>query len=117
MHLNQLDEVVFTLIEMNQDNISIKSLKDSIILEIRQAIADYEDSKDSVILLKDNIGLSEELLRISLKKYEYGAGTINEVTESQIELNKAKINLINGEYDINLAKTKLIKVSGEVYEK
>ncbi|GIW22092.1 MAG: hypothetical protein KatS3mg068_1099 [Candidatus Sericytochromatia bacterium] len=95
-----------------QDQISIDQLQQSIILEVKQNILDLQEAKERMIMASESIKLAEESLRLSKIRYDSGVGLNIEVIDAQNNLNQAKSNFINAEYDFNINKVKLYKAVG-----
>jgi len=95
-----------------QDLISIDQLRQAIVLDVRQSLLDIQEAKERIILAKKGIEVTEESLRIAETRYNNGAGTSIDVRDAQLNLNKAKLNLVNAEFDLNVSRVKLYRAVG-----
>lgn len=74
---------------------------------ITSSIAKIDASQKELELAKENVHISNE-------KYINGLGTNLDLIDSQTSLLTAQTNLINANYDLEIAKARLYKAIGEM---
>jgi len=74
---------------------------------ITSSIAKIDASQKELELAKENVSIAEE-------KYINGLGTNLDIIDSQTSLLAAQTNLINANYDLEIAKARLYKAIGEM---
>ncbi|HEY1025524.1 MAG TPA: TolC family protein [Sphingobacteriaceae bacterium] len=92
----------------------IYNLKNVVSLEVSQSQKLYANSLQSVENQKRNLGLAQEILRVSRIKYEQGIGSSLEVTTAETSLKEAQNNYITALYDMLINKVNLDKATGKI---
>jgi len=95
-----------------QDQISIDQLRQSIVLDVKQSLLDIQEAKERIILAKKGIEVANESLRIAETRYNNGVGTSTDVRDAQTTVNKADLNLVTAEFDLNVSRVKLYRAVG-----
>jgi len=90
------------------------NLRNTINLEISQSQKQYNNSIRSLENQRRNLGLAQEILRVSRIKYEQGVGSSLEVTTAETSLKEAQNNYINALYDMLINKVDLEKATGRI---
>ncbi|MFH1490257.1 MAG: TolC family protein [Pseudomonadota bacterium] len=90
-----------------------ESLKDSISLQIKQAILDLEQEEKNIPTTRKAVEQGEENLRVSQERYKAQVTTSTEVLDAQTLLTQARVNYYGALYDRNLAKARLLRSMGE----
>jgi len=91
-----------------------KSLEKAIDLEIKQATINYQNSIEALESQEQNMGLAENIARITKIKYEQGVGSNLEVIDAESSLKEAQVNYYNALFDATIAKTDLDKAFGKL---
>jgi outer membrane protein len=84
------------------------------ILQIKTRYYDVLKMKSIIIVAQKNIKLQKEHLRSAKRYYENGIKTIIDVTDAQVRLTQAKLDLNNSEYDLKLRRALLEQAMGYV---
>ncbi len=102
---NKSQELLF---DFNLKKIQVKK-------EIKNALNDFETSKEKIILSLNQLKASEESLNISLKRFEAGITTQREIVNMQGDLIEAETNFINSvkKYKIILASLSRMSLLNE----
>lgn len=94
-----------------------KSLEKGIDLEIKQATINYQNSIEALRAQEENMGLAENVARVTKIKYEQGVGSNLEVVDAESSLRETQINYYNALFDASIAKTDLDKAFGKLLDK
>ena len=94
---------------------SFAQLKNGIILEIEQALADYQHSIDNMEAQHENMKMAEEVYNVAKIKYEEGVGSNLEVTNADTDLKTAQTNYYNALYNALIARVDLRRAYGTLY--
>jgi HAE1 family hydrophobic/amphiphilic exporter-1 len=92
-------------------------LRDSIALQVRDAISACREAEEIVRALSGTVRQAERLLRMAEKGFEYGIKTRLEVDDAQLNVNQAKGNLAKAYRDYLVARATLEWVTGTIGEK
>ena len=76
-------------------------------LAVIQSIDRYETSEESLIL-------AEEYLRVREKAFAQGFATSVDVVDANLNLSSVKIDRLKALYEFNVAKAKLMELTGDV---
>lgn len=106
----QLDKVN---VQIKQNENEMAGFKNATTLEIYAAKQKYNLNMASLKVQKDNLLLSEEILKTSSVKFENGLGSNLEVISSQQDVRTAQTNYLNAVYDVLVAKADLMKALGK----
>jgi len=100
--------------EINLKNIELtyKEIEQSIIANILNSFNSYENSKQIVLLEKENLTAAEENLDIAVERLRLGNITPLEFRETQINLFNAKSRLVTALFEAKAAETELLRLSG-----
>ncbi len=100
-----------TLLQMENTS---EMLKRTFALQNEQAFISINNGLVSLQNQKENLGLAEEVLRVSKIKYSQGLGTNLEVVNAENDLRQAQTNYIASLYDVLVAKVDLEKAQGKL---
>ncbi len=89
-------------------------LKDSISLQVRDAVNACRESEEILNALSGTIRRAERLLRMAEKGYEFGVKTKLDVDDAQFNVNEAKGNLARAHRDYSVARVTLDWVMGTI---
>lgn len=106
---NQTEEALANLEVINA---RIESLKQTVRLEIIQAILNLNEAKERIATAALSIKKATENLDLARGRYAQGVGNPIEVTDGMVALNQAKIAEISALYDHKAARSALEKARG-----
>lgn len=105
-----LFEGYITNSKVSESLANIESLKaqkevsvNNIVLEVSQAYLSFRDAETRIGVADGNLRTAKEGLELSEGRYRAGVGNIIEVVDAQTSYNNAKIDLINAEFDKDIA--------------
>jgi outer membrane protein TolC len=98
---------------MKIDN-SITEFRSLVALQTSSAESNLRNAYQSVEIQKQNMALSEEVLRISRIKYQEGVGSNYEVVSAETDSRLAQSNYYAALYELLIAKIELEKAKGEL---
>ena len=70
----------------------------------------YEAIRTSEVQVRD----AQESLRVASERYKVGAGTINDLLDTEAALLKAEVNLVNAKWDYHTSNAELVKSVGKL---
>jgi outer membrane protein TolC len=89
-----------------------KGLVDQIRFEVRQAVLNLEEARQSLMSQEKNVDQAQESLRIAELNYKEGMVTVLDVQQAQTALAQAKTNYSQALYDYVVAQAELQKAMG-----
>jgi len=89
-----------------------KGLEETIRFEVRQAILNLKEAKESLLSQEKNVEQAQESLRIAELNYAEGLATTLDVSSAQATLSQAKINYSQALYDYVVSLAQLDKAMG-----
>ncbi len=89
-----------------------KGLEETIRFEVRQAILNLKEAKESLLSQEKNVEQAQESLRIAELNYAEGLATTLDVSSAQAALSQAKINYSQALYDYVVSLAQLDKAMG-----
>lgn len=89
-------------------------LRQSILLEINQALADLESASARISVMESSRQKAKENLELAEGRYQAGIGPSLEVTDAQVAYIKAETDHAQALYDYQLAAARLLKATGRV---
>ncbi|MCB0491001.1 MAG: TolC family protein [Cyclobacteriaceae bacterium] len=104
-------------LELKKIENGFKSLEKGIDLEIKQATINYQNSIEALKSQEENMGLAENVAKVTKIKYEQGVGSNLEVIDAESSLRETQINYYNALFDASIAKTDLDKAFGKLLDK
>jgi len=103
-------------IQSSQALISLKSIENQIINEVRDAVRKVETSQKLIESATASLRLAQEKLKAEEKKYSVGMSTAHDVLEFQEDLAKAESTLAFAETSYSKAIVNLSRVQGMLLE-
>jgi outer membrane protein TolC len=91
-----------------------KTMENSIDLQIKQFIVQYQNSVQTLESQKQNMTLAERVAKVTKVKYEQGVGSNIEVVDAESSLKESQVNYYNALFDAVIAKTDLEKAFGKL---
>ena len=104
-------------LELKKIENGFESLEKGIDLEIKEATINYQNSMEALRAQEENMGLAENVARVTKIKYEQGVGSNLEVVDAESSLRETQINYYNALFDASIAKTDLDKAFGKLLDK
>lgn len=89
-----------------------KGLEENIRFEVRQAVLNLKEAKESLLSQEKNVEQAQESLRIAELNYSEGLATTLDVSSAQAALSQAKINYSQALYDYVISLAQLDKAMG-----
>lgn len=87
--------------------------KRTLSLEVKQAYRNLQASLEITKINETNVKSAEEDFRLAQERYRVGAGTLLEVTDAQVSLTRARVNLVRTKYDAIIAQAQLEAALGK----
>ena len=81
-------------------------------LEVKQAYLNLKAFSEIAQINERNVRSAEEDFRLAQERYRVGAGTSLEVTDSQVNLTRARVQLVAAQYDAMIARAQLEAAMG-----
>ncbi|HEK85420.1 MAG: TolC family protein [Candidatus Saccharicenans sp.] len=92
---------------------SLRGITESIKLEVRQAILNYQQAKEALLSQGKNVEEAQEAVRLAELNFSEGLATTLDVTSAQVALSQARTNYAQALYDCLIALAELEKATGE----
>jgi outer membrane protein len=89
-----------------------KGLSDMISFEVRQAIMNYTQARETLLSQEQNVGQAREAVRIAELNYAEGLATNLDVSTAQVALSQARTNYSQALYDCVISQAQLEKAVG-----
>ena len=89
-----------------------KGLRETVGFEVRQAILNLKEAKESLLSQEKNVEQAQESLRIAELNFSEGLATTLDVSSAQAALSQAKINYTQALYDYVVSLAQLDKAIG-----
>jgi outer membrane protein len=89
-----------------------KGMTDMIAFEVRQAILNYQQSRESLLSQEKNVEQAQEAVRIAELNFSEGLATALDVLTAQVALSQARTNYSQGLYDCVISEAQLDKALG-----
>ena len=91
-----------------------QDLTEQMQLELQQSINNADEAQTELTLCHTALLQAEENLSLSRQQYDLGFETLSDHLEAQAFWQKCSANLVNARCQLRLAKTKLMKASGQM---
>ncbi|MEI6847699.1 MAG: TolC family protein [Chlorobiaceae bacterium] len=99
-------------IEQIQTRTRLEDLKANIRAEIEVILASFRESQKRIMVQSKTISVAERSYKISQLRFREGIGSRLELTDTELQLNKAKTNYLQAVYDYLVATVRLEKALG-----
>lgn len=93
--------------ELQSAQYDLENIKLQVNVELQNALTDFENQQHLLQIEKDNNLLSKENMEISLQRLRLGQTTSLEVHQAQENFVQSSTRLVNFEYNLKIAETKL----------
>ncbi len=104
------------LVSRTRDQYQERQTKQSITLEVTQAVHALEEAKLTMEAAKVAVDLARDTLKADERKYELGAESVFFVLDAQTQLAQAELNLIQAQINFQLAVAQLDHATGDMLE-
>ncbi len=84
-------------------------------VEVREAVSLGRQANEGLGVATDQLASAEEDLKLSQEKYNVGSGTILELIDAQVALQRARTNLVQAITTVRIAEARLERVRGRTY--
>lgn len=95
-----------------QAQINLDQLRQRVIVEVKQAYLDIQESKERMLMAQAGVQVAEENLRVARVSYREGVGIGMDVLNAQLTVLQAKNALITARFDLNTRLAKLYQALG-----
>ena len=95
-----------------QTRTRVEELKANIRAEVEVRVLNFRESQKRIEVQSQTISVAERSYNISLLRFREGIGSRLELTDAELQLNKAKTNYLQAVYDYLVASTQLEKALG-----
>ena len=97
-----------------QTRTRVEDLKANIRAEVEVRLLNFRESQKRIDVQTKTISVAERSYKISLLRFKEGIGSRLELTDAELQLNKAKTNYLQAVYDYLVASVQLEKALGRV---
>jgi outer membrane protein len=97
-----------------QTRTRLEDLKANVRAEIEVRVLNYKEAQKRIEVQTTTISVAERSYKISLLRFREGIGSRLELTDAELQLNKAKTNYLQAVYDYLVAGTQLEKALGRL---
>jgi outer membrane protein len=99
----------------NQAQYALDRLRLDVAVEVREAIANARQANEGLLVAQDQVTSAEEDLKLSQEKYNVGSGTILELIDAQVALQRARSNYVQALTQVRSSEASLERVRGRTY--
>lgn len=100
-------------INLEQAQADIDQTIDSIRLEVRNELTNFENAQERVSIVEDSIKLAEESLKVTELRYGLGTSSYLELVDARNNLRTTELNLLDALIAHRLSKIKVYKAMGK----
>jgi outer membrane protein len=104
---NTARQIKIAKIQLQSDEYNLENIRLQVNQQLKNAITKFENQLQLLKIEKDNAVLAKENLEISIQRLRYGQTTSLEVSLAEGSFVESLTRLINFEYDLKVAETKL----------
>lgn len=103
-------------IEIDRQQLLYDQQRNTVNVELRNALINYENAKRILLIEEETIGLAKENVFIALESFKRGVNTFIELRTAQQSLAEAYNRLISARYNAKLAETELLRLNGSLLQ-
>ena len=103
-----------TGVQARQERLRLEDLRQQVELEIRLALNNWKNAVEQMDSARQGLGLAENELAQSQRRYEAGVASSVELTDAQTRLARARDNDLSATYQFNLARIDLAAATGAI---
>lgn len=108
------DRIDNATIQLQNSQLNYNEIKVQVDAELLRTFNDFNYLKEKVALEEDNLKMAKENVEVTLESFKLGAANTIMLKEAQKSYEDAQIRLLNVQYDLKIAETKLMKLNGEL---
>ncbi|MFZ1684261.1 MAG: TolC family protein [Candidatus Zixiibacteriota bacterium] len=101
-------------IARNNARAQMSDQRNQVVSQIKTAYLNIQQLKEQKTVSQANVDASTEDLKITQEKYNLGAATILDLLNAQVSLKQAQVTLIQADFDLNLAISRLENAMGKM---
>jgi outer membrane protein TolC len=90
----------------------LRDLKANVLAELEVRLSNMREARKRIDVQSKTIGMAERSYRISLLRFREGVGSRLELTDAELQLNKARTNYLQAVYDSISAEVALDRSLG-----
>jgi outer membrane protein TolC len=110
--LEQRPELRSATLQLDAANQSIKAARSGLMPRFDTIV-----SVGRINAAQEQVAAANESLRLASERYRLQLNTIVELTDAEVAVTKARTQLVNATYDLELARAELDWATGETYRK
>lgn len=100
-------QIAAAKLQVQSAQYDLESGRQLVYAQARNALDEFENQHKLLAIEKDNTALAKENLDISMQRLRYGQSTSLELRQAEESYEEARTRLINIEYNLKIAETKL----------
>ncbi|MEK7775432.1 MAG: TolC family protein [Candidatus Zixiibacteriota bacterium] len=106
--------VTYARVARNNATANLADERNAVISGVNSAYLNIGQLREQKAVSQENVDAATEDLKISQEKYNLGAATILDLLDSQVSLKRAQAQLIQADFNLNLAVAKLENAMGKM---
>jgi len=110
------DRIDNATIQLRNSQLNYNEIKVQVDAELLRTFNDFNYLKEKVALEEDNIKMAKENVEVTLESFKLGAANTIMLKEAQKSYEDAQIRLLNVQYDLKIAETRLMKLNGALVQ-
>jgi outer membrane protein TolC len=99
----------------NQQRYALDKKKLDVEVEVRESVSTALQANEGLLVAIDQVESAREDLKLSQEKYNVGSGTILDLIDAQVALQRARSNYVNALTLVRVAEAALERVRGRTY--
>jgi outer membrane protein len=107
-------QITTARLELQSENYNLESIKLQVNIQLENALTQYENQEQLLKIEKDNDALAKENVEISIQRLRYGQTNALEIRQAQASYVDSRTRLINFEFNLKVAETKLKQLLSEL---
>jgi outer membrane protein len=111
---NASRQIAGAKLQLQSAQYDLESGKQLVYAQVRNALDEFENQRQLLLIEKDNTALAKENLDISMERLRLGEATSLELRQAEESYVDARTRLINIEYNLKIAETKLKQLMADL---
>ena len=111
---NAVRQIKTARLQLKSTEYGLQNVKQQVAVQLQNALDEFEIQNRLLQIEKDNDALAKENLDISMQRLRLGQSTSLELRQAQDSYEESRTRLINIEYDLKVAETKLRQLMAEL---
>jgi len=107
-------QITTARLELQSEKYNLESIKLQVNTQLENALTQYENQEQLLKIEKDNDALAKENVEISIQRLRYGQTNALEIRQAQASYVDSRTRLINFEFNLKVAETKLKQLLSEL---